>query len=117
MAHDRDTPISWYVVVARKRRGPLSTAQLSEDLQAGRVPPDAWAWTEGMDEWVPAGQIQELRPRRVVERVAPQPEPARAPRAAASAQQDRQQDAREAKAAAARSDSPAAWDPTAPSLK
>lgn len=111
--------MSWYVVVARKRRGPLSTAQLSEDLQAGRVPPDAWAWTEGMDEWVPAGEIQELRPRRVVERVVlqPQPETVRPPRASPSSQQDRQQDVRKAKAAAARSASPASWDPTAPSLK
>jgi hypothetical protein len=105
--------MSWYVVVARKRRGPLSTAQLSEDLQAGRVPPDAWAWTEGMEEWVPAGDIPELRPRRMVERVAPPPEPVRAPRAAASAQPN----AQKAKAASAQSDPPASWDPTAPSLK
>jgi hypothetical protein len=61
--------MSWYVVVARKRRGPLSTAQLSEELQAGKVPPDAWVWTEGMDEWVPAGEIQELRPRPAFQRV------------------------------------------------
>jgi len=71
--------MSWYVVVARKRRGPLSTAQLSEELQAGKVPPDAWVWTEGMDEWVPAGEIQELRPRPAFQRVVA--EPASAPRA------------------------------------
>ncbi|MEZ5457792.1 MAG: GYF domain-containing protein [Steroidobacteraceae bacterium] len=82
--------MSWYVVVNRKRLGPLSTEQLSEQLQAGRVPPDAWTWTEGMDEWVPAGEIQALRPRPAVQRVMPQPQPqpqieaVRAPRPAAA---------------------------------
>lgn len=79
--------MSWYIVVARKRRGPLSTAQLSEELQAGKVPLDAWAWTEGMDEWVPAGEIRELRPRPVLQRMVSQPEPERAPRAAVNAPQ------------------------------
>ena len=102
--------MNWYVVVARKRRGPLSTAQLAEELQAGRVPPDAWAWTEGMDEWVPAGEIPELRPRPVIQRVAPQPEPARAPRAPASAPQA-------AQPAKAQPQSPESWDPSAPSLQ
>jgi hypothetical protein len=79
--------MSWYIVVARKRRGPLSTAQLSEELQAGKVPLDAWAWTEGMDEWVPAGEIPELRPRPVMQRMVSQPQPERAPRAAVNAPQ------------------------------
>ena len=102
--------MNWYVVVARKRRGPLSTAQLAEELQAGRVPPDAWAWTEGMDEWVPAGEIQELRPRPVIQRVAPQPEPVRAPRAPASAPQA-------AAPAKAKPEVPESWDPSTPALK
>jgi hypothetical protein len=102
--------MSWYVVVARKRRGPLSTAQLSEELQAGKVPPDAWVWTEGMDEWVPAGEIQELRPRPAFQRVASQPEPVRAPRAPASAPQA-------ASPAKAKPQVPESWDPSAPSLQ
>ncbi len=102
--------MNWYVVVARKRRGPLSTAQLAEELQAGKVPLDAWVWTEGMDEWVPAGEIQELRPRPVIQRVDPQPEPVRAPRAPASAPQA-------AAPAKAKPQAPESWDPSAPSLQ
>lgn len=76
--------MSWYIVVARKRRGPLSTAQLAEELQAGKVPPDAWVWTEGMEEWVPAGDVRELRPRQTAQRVVA--EPPSTPRATESPQ-------------------------------
>lgn len=107
--------MNWYVVVARKRRGPLSTAQLAEELQAGRVPPDAWAWTEGMDEWVPAGEIQELRPRPVMQRVSPQPEPVRAPRAPASATQA--VSPAKAKPRAAENEASQSWDPSTPALQ
>jgi hypothetical protein len=107
--------MNWYVVVARKRRGPLSTAQLAEELQAGRVPPDAWAWTEGMDEWVPAGEIQELRPRPVIQRVALQPEPVRAPRTPASAPLAAAP--AKAKSRAAENKAPQSWDPSTPALK
>jgi hypothetical protein len=107
--------MNWYVVVARKRRGPLSTAQLVEELQAGRVPPDAWAWTEGMDVWVPAGEIPELRPRPVVQRIAPQPEPVQAPRASEKAPQTASP--AKAKPRAAGNKAPQSWDPSAPALK
>jgi hypothetical protein len=52
----------WYYARGEVEKGPLSTAQIKALAAAGRIRPDDFVWKEGMDNWVPAGEVQELHP-------------------------------------------------------
>lgn len=65
-----DTP--WYYADAqRQRQGPLSSAQLQQLQEQGRIEPDTLVWRDGMSQWQP---LQD-----VAERFGPAPLPAPAP--------------------------------------
>lgn len=54
-----DTKV-WFLASGNKKVGPLSRSRVLERLSAGKVPHKALAWREGMSEWLPVTQVEEL---------------------------------------------------------
>ena len=50
----------WFLAAGKKKVGPISTNRVIRRLNSGKVPSDALAWKEGMDEWLPVTDISEL---------------------------------------------------------
>lgn len=46
----------WYYMDGNERRGPVSEEEMSRLAGAGLVRDDTLVWSEGMSEWLPAGQ-------------------------------------------------------------
>ena len=78
------TPGAWTLNVSEGDQRVAATAELVELYRSGTIDDGTFAWREGMDDWVPIGQLQELKgllPR--VSRPAPAPSSAPSqPRAA-----------------------------------
>jgi hypothetical protein len=51
----------WHLANAGDVQGPLSTEAVIDGLAAGRIPPSASAWREGMPGWQRLDAIPELR--------------------------------------------------------
>jgi hypothetical protein len=51
----------WHYYLGGNSCGPVPEEQLVRFLASGNLPPDSLVWTEGMEEWLPAGQIPELQ--------------------------------------------------------
>ncbi len=47
----------WYYAQDNQQKGPVNEAELKEYLATGKVPATALVWKEGMDSWLPAGQV------------------------------------------------------------
>ncbi len=54
------TEKQWYVARDGKSIGPMSQSELEEALRSGRYTARDHVFTEGMTDWVPAGQVPEL---------------------------------------------------------
>ena len=52
----------WYYARGETRKGALSTGQMKALAAAGKIRPDDLVWKEGMENWLPAGEIPELFP-------------------------------------------------------
>lgn len=52
--------MSWYCLVNQQRYGPVERELLIEWVRQGRLRPTDLVWTEGMDQWTPAGQTEAL---------------------------------------------------------
>lgn len=52
----------WYVMQGEEQLGPYSGTQLAEFAAAGNVIRESLVWAEGMESWLPAGQIEGLFP-------------------------------------------------------
>lgn len=63
----------WYYLNGEEQVGPYPGAQLHELIAAGAIVRETLLWTEGMPEWLPAEQIENLFP---IEEVAAVAEPA-----------------------------------------
>ena len=50
----------WYVMADGQRLGPISTEDLLSWARAGRLKPIDLVWREGMPQWLPANQVEEL---------------------------------------------------------
>ncbi|MFV1966904.1 MAG: DUF4339 domain-containing protein [Pirellulaceae bacterium] len=50
----------WYYARGDVEKGPLSAAQIKALAAAGKIRPDDYVWKEGMDHWLPAGEVREL---------------------------------------------------------
>ena len=48
---------TYFVAVDGKQAGPFDRAALKQRIEAGTVTPDTLVWSEGMDEWTAAGQV------------------------------------------------------------
>ena len=53
-------PASWHLVENGQSVGPFAAAQLGATVTAGRLHPDTLVWTQGMAEWVRAGDVPAL---------------------------------------------------------
>ncbi|CCB90447.1 putative uncharacterized protein [Waddlia chondrophila 2032/99] len=47
----------WFLYINNKQEGPYSYLELSKDH---RLTPDTFAWKEGMEDWKPIAEIDEL---------------------------------------------------------
>ena len=60
----------WHYLSNEQQWGPLPEVDLIEFLRERRLPPETMVWSEGMDNWVPANQIDSLFMQ--IQRSAPQ---------------------------------------------
>ena len=55
------TPTTNYMVVFNgQQSGPYNMQQLQQLAQSGQLTSQTYVWKQGMENWTPAGQIQEL---------------------------------------------------------
>jgi hypothetical protein len=54
--------MNWYYAENNQQRGPVSEAELSALVQAGRVTPATLVWNQGLTTWQPYGQVAPLGP-------------------------------------------------------
>jgi hypothetical protein len=52
----------WYYARGDVEKGPLTSAQIKALATAGKIRPDDYVWKEGMENWLPAGEVKELFP-------------------------------------------------------
>ena len=50
----------WHVVVNGEQHGPYDPPQLAEMLSSGTIDWEAYVWSEGLDNWAPMQDIQDL---------------------------------------------------------
>lgn len=68
----REKPV-WMVAINEVPVGPLPIAEIARKAKLGAVTLDSLCWREGLEEWVPASEIDEIR--EAIERAsAPPPE-------------------------------------------
>ena len=48
---------SWFILIENKQEGPYTILQLKEH---SLFTPDTLVWTQGMETWLPAGQVKAL---------------------------------------------------------
>jgi len=67
----------WYVHKDGQQRGPFSFEQLVEETNVGKLGPADMVWSEGMEGWIRAEQVEGLNPvaRHHPGPAAPQPAP------------------------------------------
>ena len=53
--------MNWFYAKNGSQQGPLSTEDLKSRVAMGEVGPNDLAWREGMSDWMPVGQISELK--------------------------------------------------------
>jgi len=69
----------WYYAQDGQRQGPISREQLDELAASGQLMADDLVWTEGMDQWKTAAQVEGLLPAAPPEPTPPLPSGAAAP--------------------------------------
>lgn len=52
----------WYYARGESEQGPISTPQIKALAAAGALKRDDLVWKEGMESWLPAGEVNELYP-------------------------------------------------------
>jgi predicted Zn finger-like uncharacterized protein len=50
----------WHAVVAGEQQGPFNPRQVGELLAEGKIDWEAYVWREGMENWLPAKDVEEL---------------------------------------------------------
>lgn len=54
--------VSYMMYVNGQQAGPYNWGQLQQLVQQGQMTQQSYVWKQGMAEWTPAGQVQELAP-------------------------------------------------------
>jgi hypothetical protein len=54
--------VSYMLAVNGQQAGPFGWAQLQQLVQQGQLTQQTFVWTQGMANWIPAGQVAELAP-------------------------------------------------------
>lgn len=75
----------WYVMQDEQSLGPYTPEQMSEFAAQGNIARDSMVWTEGLESWVPAAQVDGLFPAETAS-VPPTPAAAQAAPAPAAAE-------------------------------
>jgi len=52
---------AWHVAIGDAPAGPMRREEVAARVKAGEVTSASLAWREGMDDWLPAGEIPDLR--------------------------------------------------------
>ena len=65
--------MQWYYSKAGVQHGPISQSELQAKLASGEVAAADLVWNEGMSDWIPAAQVEELKVASL--RVDAPPEP------------------------------------------
>ncbi|MCC7292843.1 MAG: SPFH domain-containing protein [Phycisphaerales bacterium] len=50
----------WHIAINGQTQGPFTEAQLSAGIASGKIARDAYVWTAGMTDWLPAAQVPKL---------------------------------------------------------
>ena len=53
---------NWYYILQGQQFGPFSEGDIQYWLQSGQLPSDIMVWTEGMTDWMPAKDIENMIP-------------------------------------------------------
>ena len=61
MTSDPEPGVRWFYVEDGRRKGPVGVPQLVELILGGRLAEDALVWRSGLEAWVPADSIEEVR--------------------------------------------------------
>ena len=69
----------WYYVGQYGELGPLNLDQMKDLIQDKVVTSETYVWKQGMSDWVPAGQVSDLRGRIIAETTSPPPRPTSPP--------------------------------------
>jgi uncharacterized membrane protein YhaH (DUF805 family) len=68
----KDSSAQWYYSQAGQQHGPVGLAELKSLAQSGQLNPrHDMVWTQGMKDWQPAGEVDGVFEKRVVETPAP----------------------------------------------
>ena len=65
--------MNWFYAKNGSQQGPLSTEDMKSRIAMGEIGPDDLAWCEGMSDWMPIGQIPQLKIEPPVREDAPPP--------------------------------------------
>ena len=65
----------WFVMVGGQQDGPLTRAELALRSGSGTFDSESPVWREGMDEWLPSGEVAELAALFAPEKPAARPPP------------------------------------------
>jgi len=57
-----EMPDRWFYKLGDAKQGPVSTDQLRSMLQQQKLPVESRVWREGMESWLPAGEVPGLLP-------------------------------------------------------
>lgn len=52
---------AWWYAEKDKKTGPLEQGDLAQLIQSGKIGPRTMLWNEGMESWLPLGEIKELQ--------------------------------------------------------
>ena len=53
--------MNWFYAKNGSQQGPLSTDEIKSRIDMGEIGPSDLAWCEGMSDWMPVGQIPQLK--------------------------------------------------------
>lgn len=53
-------PGGWHVAINGQSQGPFDMQQMSQGVAGGQLTPSTYVWSNGMSEWLPAGQVPQL---------------------------------------------------------
>jgi predicted Zn finger-like uncharacterized protein len=59
-APGNDAEAIWHAVVAGEQQGPFSPRQIGEMLAEGKIDWEVYVWREGMENWLPAKDVEDL---------------------------------------------------------
>jgi hypothetical protein len=61
-------PARWYHLQGEEQHGPTDLASIRDLVLDGTILPDTYVWSDGMPDWLPAGQVPALTPPDEVRR-------------------------------------------------